>query len=277
MTNANQLVRRLAPIAAGTTAVLLALPAGAAVITPLGMGMKATSSSCITDCLLNSNHTTDSDSDDTPSLSFGDLSVGTAVAAGSNSFPASAGGTTTITSDTSFVVHLLASRPAVTFEAGTYVTRSTLDFSFMTDAAGGTMEVAYAVSYARPTEGATLDTGIGFSAPFELSLFGGRSVPSTSFDSLSGTSSGTWTYDLAPETVYIVQLAANNTRAFSGAPGFGTDDLDATYTVTLPSFAQPVPEPEQWALLLAGLGLIGMAAGRRRAARAGLSWPIPLQ
>lgn len=51
--------------------------------------------------------------------------------------------------------------------------------------------------------------------------------------------------------------------------GFGKGQLAlgaAAQEVELPPIATPVPEPQQWALLMAGLGLLGAAARRRRAA-----------
>ena len=43
------------------------------------------------------------------------------------------------------------------------------------------------------------------------------------------------------------------------------DDFDHTVNVNI--VAAPVPEPESWAMLLAGLGIIGATVRRRRATR----------
>lgn len=268
MSDRRKALGRAAVIAGSSVLALTAASPAWAGVTARSMGMKATSSSCLLDCTSSANHTIDNATDDSASGAFTDLAVNTAVAAGANAFAASASGTTTINSDTSFTVHFLTGRPALSVSQGSYSTRAELDFSFITDASGGTMTVAYQVAYARPVEGPSLDVGIGFPAPtpFLFSLLNGSNVPVSPSTSRLGTSSGTWTFTFDPNTPYGVQIAANNTRSFTSPGGFGEDSLNATFTITMPSFAPPVPEPGEWALMLAGLCLIGAAKTRRRSA-----------
>jgi len=54
--------------------------------------------------------------------------------------------------------------------------------------------------------------------------------------------------------------------SFEDLPGPGGNYADLVFLVSH-SMAAPVPEPETWATMLAGLGLIGAAALRRRRAR----------
>ena len=72
-------------------------------------------------------------------------------------------------------------------------------------------------------------------------------VPS---DPLSGAFAFYQTFAVSPNQTYWFQLA-------------GTAD-QAGYTITL----APVPEPESWALLISGLGLMGLVIRRRRNASA---------
>ena len=257
--------KRLLVAVAGACAAL----AAPAAITPYSMDMDTDSRSCLVDCGSYANYAIDSDTASAPSGSFANLSVASAVVDSGSAFAASAGGTTSINSDTSFTVHLTTMRPALLSTYGSYSTEAQTRFSFMTDAGGGTLGIAYTSSYARPVDGLYQDTGVGFTAPYTLSVLGGQSVPATSVDSRSGSNSGTWSYLLDPDTYYLVILGARNSRAYSSPTGFGQDSLDTTYVVTLPSFAVPVPEPTTWAMLLLGSALVTASARRRRPSQLG--------
>jgi hypothetical protein len=69
-----------------------------------------------------------------------------------------------------------------------------------------------------------------------------------------------WNFGGAP-TVHTVNLAAGSYyyAVFGVAPGF------AAYSINSAAVATPVPEPETYAMLLAGLGIVGFVARRRRA------------
>lgn len=92
---------------------------------------------------------------------------------------------------------------------------------------------------------------------------GTYSVFSTGSDGLVGTSDdvgfGAWTFAGAP-TVHTVSLAAGSYyySVFGNASGV------AAYSINSAAAAAPVPEPETYALLGAGLGIIGFVASRRR-------------
>jgi hypothetical protein len=92
-----------------------------------------------------------------------------------------------------------------------------------------------------------------------------------------GTTNG-FTYHLAVDVDYFAQVMkvtlGGNTTTFSGADflllnqnaGGGIGLISWSDNVTYDNVvlnAYPVPEPESWALLLAGLGLLGFAARRR--------------
>lgn len=258
-----------AAVASGS-AILACLAAPAAAnVSPVTMGMKANSETCILNCGLLSNYARDNDTADADFGTFVNLSVTTSVPDGANSFAASASGTTTILSDTSFRANLIVSRPSVLHTSGSYELKSQLNFSFMTDeTASPTMTIAYSVDFVRPLDGNLLDAGVNFSSPSGILflLDNNHSVPVTPSTALSGTSSGLWTFALEPSRFYSLTLAAHEGVAFTSPSGFSTDSMNATFTVTMPSFAAPVPEPEGWTLMIAGLAMIGAYVRQRRAA-----------
>lgn len=92
---------------------------------------------------------------------------------------------------------------------------------------------------------------------------GAYSLYSFGNDGLMGTADdvgiGAWTFGSTP-AVHTVSLAAGNYyySVLGGAPG------TAAYAISSAATAAPVPEPETYALLGAGLGVIGFLASRRR-------------
>lgn len=253
------------PSAALAAAVLLALGTSAhAGVTPLLMEMSAVSSSCIADCQVLANRTIDTDSPAPLYDSFGNFSVATHVGLASNAFPVEARGSTTLTGSNSFTVHQLVNRPTRPHETtGRYETSVITHFAFQTGAEGGPLTVEYTAIYARPGFGATLNTGLGVYAPRQQP---GMSVTPLDYFSLGGTKGGVWVLDLLPDTYYDLDLVASNVTAFSAGPDpFETDRIDVTYRVTMPAFAQAVPEPAS--LVLWVLGWAGLAAMRLRRSR----------
>lgn len=253
------------PSAALAAAALLALGASAhAGVTPLLMEMSAVSSSCILNCQVLANRAIDTDSPDPLYDSFGNFSVDTFIDLAANAFPVEASGSTTITGGNSFTVHQLVNRltrpPETT---GRYETTVTTHFAFQTGVEGGPLNVAYTAIYARPGIGATLNTGLGVSAPRQQQ---GMSVTPLDYYSLSGTKGGVWVLDLLPNTYYELDLSTSNVTAFSSGPyPYETDRIDVTYRVTMPAFAQAVPEPASVVLWV--LGWAGLAAMRLRRGR----------
>ena len=96
-------------------------------------------------------------------------------------------------------------------------------------------------------------------------------------DVLTGTYSGHFTPTDAPNVLntFVDYVATGGTGRFLGASGTfqgvgildrsvprPINNLTLTGSLNLPA----VPEPQTWAMMIAGLGLVGMAARRRRAA-----------
>ena len=126
--------------------------------------------------------------------------------------------------------------------------------------------------YASGSGGSTdLGAGISFGSSFvpnvafsNFSLYSvGGSGSLTLVPTTGGLSSSTWngiTYQDTQGTVYFSGLSQGTEYAFYIA-GSGTQ-VSSSYsgTVTL----SPVPEPRTYAMLLAGLGLVGFTAFRRK-------------
>lgn len=115
-------------------------------------------------------------------------------------------------------------------------------------------------------------TGLSISAS-EDGVFASESMAFSSF------SQKFWSIDemglrTSPPVEFAYDVLKGTTRpAFGpiatanfGAGNLENVDLAASSQVNLPPAAAPIPEPEQWALLLAGMGLVASIA-RRRAAR----------
>ena len=96
--------------------------------------------------------------------------------------------------------------------------------------------------------GLTTTLTVGESAPWTRSAFGTVTVDLPINDNQSGLNVASYesTFNFTPGGSYWFKLS-----------GYGEA---ASYTVTL----APVPEPETYALLLAGLGLMGAVARRRQ-------------
>jgi len=96
------------------------------------------------------------------------------------------------------------------------------------------------------------------------SIVGGTySLWSYGTDGLFGTSDdvglGSWTYNTTAAN-HTVSLGAGSYYYFVGGGALST----SAYSIASTAVAAPVPEPETYALLGAGLGIVGFVASRRR-------------
>jgi len=123
--------------------------------------------------------------------------------------------------------------------------------------AGGIIFDTFSFSLGVQSDVASSVSALGSIGAGTYSLF------SVGGDGLVGTSDdvgfGAWTFAGAP-TVHNVSLAAGN-YYYSV---FGTAQGVAAYSINSAASAAPVPEPETYALLGAGLGVIGFLVSRRR-------------
>lgn len=249
-----------------TTAALLALAGAAqAGVTPLSMDTQSLTRTCSIGCAFYTTWESDQDSAAAAFGTFASHSVATQTVGGANSYGAQASSVLTMNGNTGFTLQHLAQR-SPTGENGSADIESRTTFSFLADASAGTMTIAWSAQYQRLTPGPWLGTGVSFSTPSDLALFGGRTVEAASYDSLSGIVSGSWSFDLRPDTYYTVQLGTGINESFFVAGGAPAELLDVTYVVTLPTITAAVPEPAPAALLLAGLA-IGAGLWRRHAER----------
>jgi hypothetical protein len=123
--------------------------------------------------------------------------------------------------------------------------------------AGGVIFDTYSFSLGAQSEVASSVSSLGAISSGTYSLFG------VGLDGQVGTADdigfGAWTYGGAP-TVNSVSLAAGD--YYYSVFGFAAGA--AAYSVSSAATATPVPEPESYALLAAGLGVIGVVVSRRR-------------
>ena len=95
-----------------------------------------------------------------------------------------------------------------------------------------------------------------------ISTFGALIAPATYsiWNADSTATAYSWNFGGAP-TVHSASLAAGSYYYAV----FGTTSGFAAYSISSAAVATPVPEPETYAMLLAGLGIVGFVARRRRA------------
>jgi hypothetical protein len=123
--------------------------------------------------------------------------------------------------------------------------------------AGGVIFDTYSFSLGAQSDVASSVTSLG---AIGMGMYGLYSV---GMDGTMGTADdeglGAWTFGGAPE-VSMLSLAAGD-YYYSV---FGMATGAAAYSINSAATATPVPEPESYALLLAGLGVIGFLVSRRR-------------
>lgn len=71
--------------------------------------------------------------------------------------------------------------------------------------------------------------------------------------------------DRGMHTASAFTLEIGESAAFSYTMGFGTDYADATSALSLGPVTSPVPEPQTYAMFLAGLGLLSFASRKKQA------------
>jgi hypothetical protein len=109
------------------------------------------------------------------------------------------------------------------------------------------------------------------SVPYMISIAGGQ--PFNFFDAISATVSGNSSFNDSVNDPVLFSLSSfedSSPRTQSGnlvfdivAGGAGTGTLELNFTLSAQAPVIPVPEPESYAMLLAGLGLIGAVTRRR--------------
>lgn len=126
--------------------------------------------------------------------------------------------------------------------------------------AGGVFFDTFSFSLGAQSDVASSVTSLGAIGAGTYSLF------SVGGDGMVGTADdlgfGAWTFGGAP-SVHSVSLAAGS-YYYSV---FGLASGTAAYSINSAAAATPVPEPETYALLGAGLGVIGFVVSRRRRER----------
>lgn len=123
--------------------------------------------------------------------------------------------------------------------------------------AGGIIFDTFSFSLGAQADVASSVTSLGSIGAGTYSLF------SVGSDGLVGTGDdigfGAWTFG-GPPAVHTLSLTAGN-YYYSV---FGVASGAAAYSISSAAAAAPVPEPETYALLGAGLGVIGFVVSRRR-------------
>ncbi|WP_293501922.1 FxDxF family PEP-CTERM protein [Roseateles sp.] len=123
--------------------------------------------------------------------------------------------------------------------------------------AGGVIFDTFSFSLAVQSDVASSVSSLGAVGAGTYSLF------AVGADGVLGTADdigfGAWNFGGAP-TVHTVSLAAGNYYYAV----FGLASGAAAYSINSAAAAAPVPEPETYALLGAGLGVIGFVVSRRR-------------
>lgn len=105
------------------------------------------------------------------------------------------------------------------------------------------------------TSGAVTTFGNIVGAAYNLYSFGADGVMGTADD----VGLGAWTFGSTPAT-HTVALGSGQYFYTVTGGNFGP----AAYSLSSTIVAAPVPEPETYAMLAAGLGIIGFVASRRR-------------
>lgn len=123
--------------------------------------------------------------------------------------------------------------------------------------AGGLIFDTYSFSLGAASTVASSVTSLGTIAPAAYGIY------TLGADGLVGTSDdvgvAAWTFGGAP-TVHSLTLAAGS-YYYSV---FGWAATPAAYSLNSAAAAVPVPEPETYAMLMAGLGVVGFVARRRK-------------
>ena len=101
--------------------------------------------------------------------------------------------------------------------------------------------------------------------PFDTSLIASLGGFSQTFHDVVGFFYGeSWSTATLTWTQAVTQLGQRITFTASGPGGYSGMDIDNVAMAGLPPVLAPVPEPETWAMLLAGLALVGRRMRRRR-------------
>jgi hypothetical protein len=109
------------------------------------------------------------------------------------------------------------------------------------------------LSFASPTGGPGV-TGMVITGGAVTGVVGEFNYLVDAFSSIAGGGAVDFGLGFVGNAAFMTWL---NTSTFSG----GTSDPDFPATVT---FTPAIPEPSTWALMFAGLGLVGLSAARRR-------------
>lgn len=102
--------------------------------------------------------------------------------------------------------------------------------------------------------------------PFDTSLIASLGAFSQTFADVAGFYYGEdWNSATLTWTQAVTQLGQHITFTASGPAGYSGMDIDNVAMAGLPPVLAPVPEPETWALMIAGLAMVGRLARRRSA------------